>query len=186
MAEVDFTIEELDDLSRKDLQALAKKYGIRANLKSAAIIEQLVEYYNAHCPEDKENSPNEGNIDVTATESVPVEAMDEEESGAMKDGVEAMEEEEEVKPVATPKKAPQPSPVRRTLPKNPVPPSPMQKFAKNASAALTPRKTPLRPTHTPAKGDMYTITPRKHKNKKNLFNPTCPQKQESRYEGRCF
>lgn len=189
MAELDFTPEELEGLSRKDLQALAKRNGIKANLKSAAIIELLIEHYNEHCAVDKENSSNDANTEPEGETATPnkEEVMEEvTEAGEKKEApmeveeekVEKMEEEPVV-PSTPPKKVQplvSPSPIRRTLPKNPVPPSPMQKFTRNATAALTPRKTPLRPSQTPAK-DLYMITPRKHINKKNLFSAPAPSKQ---------
>jgi hypothetical protein len=36
------TAENLEILSRKDLQSIAKQYGVKANLKSSEIIEQIL------------------------------------------------------------------------------------------------------------------------------------------------
>lgn len=45
-------ISNLDDLNRKELQALAKKYGIKANGKSASIIEELMALKSASAADE--------------------------------------------------------------------------------------------------------------------------------------
>lgn len=175
--------EELEGFARKDLQALAKKVGIKANLKSAAIIEQLLDYYKENGLTNESEAPT--STPSTPSPPSPVKQTPEPVTEKVTVSTEfptVVQKTPEKTPETT-QKAPtppvSPSPLKKTT--FVVPPSPLQKFVKSVSVALTPRKTPGRPgaitmtSKTPAKDSLYIITPRKNKNRKNLFGAS-PEK----------
>jgi hypothetical protein len=57
MEDLYFNLEELDNMSRSEIQALCKKFGIRANIKTDKMKEKLRKYHEEHL-----NGANEGSV----------------------------------------------------------------------------------------------------------------------------
>ena len=62
MTNVNLTMETINNASRKELQALAKSYGIKANLSSDAIRASLAELVLAELVPEEENAPTQENV----------------------------------------------------------------------------------------------------------------------------
>ena len=62
MTNTTLTMETINNASRKELQALAKSYGIKANLSSDAIRASLAELVLATLVPEEENAPTQENV----------------------------------------------------------------------------------------------------------------------------
>ncbi|KAJ2719815.1 hypothetical protein GGI07_004984 [Coemansia sp. Benny D115] len=76
----DINVDELSNMKRKQLQALCKKHGIRANAKSEELVEQLVDYFkNGSKPVDSDKGTNIAETQDDDTDNNDQEEEEEEE-----------------------------------------------------------------------------------------------------------